>query len=57
MCLIGFTSANVLARHAVHCKVVNGRPTKIEMPKKGKNTLRFQNHKNKMKLRGLGGNH
>ena len=49
MCLMGLTSANVLARHAVHYNVVNGRPTKIEMPEKGKNTLRFQNHKNKMK--------
>lgn len=49
MCMIGFIIANVLARHAVHCNGVNGRPTKIEMPEKGNNILKFQNHKNNLK--------
>jgi len=29
---------------------VNGRPTRIEMPEEGKNTLYFQNHKKQMKM-------
>jgi len=29
---------------------VNGRPTRIEMPEEGKNTLPFQNHKKQMKM-------
>ena len=36
MCLIGFTMADILARHTIDCNGVNGRPTKIEMPERAK---------------------
>ena len=32
------------------CNGVNGRPTRIEMPEEGKNTLSFRNHHKKMKV-------
>ena len=42
-CLKGFSSEHVLRNHVEHCKGSAGRPTRIEMPEKGKNTLKFQN--------------
>ena len=42
-CLRGFSSEHVLRKHEEHCRGVAGRPTRIEMPEKGKNTLKFQN--------------
>ena len=36
ICLTGFTRADILARHSEHWNRINGRPTKIEMPKEGK---------------------
>ena len=42
-CLKGFSSEHVLRNHVEHCKSSVGRPTRIEMPEKGKNTLKFQN--------------
>ena len=42
-CLKGFSSEHVLRNHAEHCKGSAARPTRIEMPEKGKNTLKFQN--------------
>ena len=42
-CLKGFSSEHVLRNHVEHCKSSAGRPTRIEMPQKGKNTLKFQN--------------
>ena len=42
-CLKGFSSVHVLRNHVEHCKSSAGRPTRIEMPEKGKNTLKFQN--------------
>ena len=50
MCLSNFTRADLLANHQKHCNGVNGTPTRIEMPEKGKNTLTFQNHDKKMKV-------
>ena len=41
-CLKGFSSEHVLRNHAEHCKNSAGRPTRIEMPEKGKKTLKFQ---------------
>ena len=45
MCLTRFTKAHTLAEHKKYCDGVNGRPTRIETPEKGKNKLIFQNHK------------
>ena len=48
MCLIGFTTEKILTNHQKHCNGVNGTP-RIEMPAKGKNTLKFQNFHKQMK--------
>ena len=50
MCLTRFTRAEVLENHKKYCNGVNGRPTRIEMPEEGKNTLSFQNHHKQMKM-------
>ena len=49
MCLTGFTREDLLVNHKKYCNGVNGRPTRIEMPEEGKNTVTFQNHKKQMK--------
>ncbi|XP_078350774.1 uncharacterized protein LOC144635553 [Oculina patagonica] len=49
MCLTGFTRADLLENHEKHCNGMNGRPTRIEMPEEGKNTLSFQNHHKQMR--------
>ena len=50
MCLTRFTRADLLDNHKKYCNGVNGRPTRIEMPEEGKNTLSFQNHHKQMKV-------
>ena len=50
MCLTGFSRADLLENHKKYCNGVNGRPTRIEMPEEGKNTLSFRNHHKKMKV-------
>jgi len=50
MCLSHFTKANLLEDHKKYRNGVNGRPTTIEMPEEGKNTLSFQNHHKQMKM-------
>ncbi|KAL9953009.1 hypothetical protein ACROYT_G040356 [Oculina patagonica] len=50
MCLTGFTRPDLLENHEKHCNGVNGRPTRIEMPKNGENTLSFQNYQKQMKV-------
>ncbi|KAL9953875.1 hypothetical protein ACROYT_G041348 [Oculina patagonica] len=50
MCLTGFSTAHLLENHEKHCNGVNGRPTRIEMPKNGENTLSFQNYHKQMKV-------
>ena len=50
MCLTGFSRADLLENHKKYCNGVNGRPTMIEMPEEGKNTLSFQNHHKQMKV-------
>ena len=49
MCLIGFTTEEILAKRKKHCKGVYGTPTRVEMPEKGKNILKFQNFHKQMK--------
>ncbi|XP_078345452.1 uncharacterized protein LOC144630974 [Oculina patagonica] len=49
MCLTGFTRPDLLENHEKHCNGMNGRPTRIEMPEDGKNTLSFQNHHKQMR--------
>ncbi|KAL9955127.1 hypothetical protein ACROYT_G036413 [Oculina patagonica] len=50
MCLTGFTRADLLEKHEKYCNGINGKPTRIEMPEKGKNTISFQNHHKQMKV-------
>ena len=49
MCLTGFSRADLLVDHKKYCNGVNGRPTRIEMPKEGENILAFQNYHKQMK--------
>ena len=49
MCLTGFSRADLLVDHKKYCNGVNGRPTRIDMPKEGENILAFQNHHKQMK--------
>ncbi|KAL9972954.1 hypothetical protein ACROYT_G019355 [Oculina patagonica] len=49
MCLTGFTRADLLEKHEKYCNGVNGRPTRIEMPEEGKNTISFKNYHKQMK--------
>ena len=41
LCLTGFIRADLLETHKKYCNGVNGRPTRIEMPEEGKNTVTF----------------
>jgi len=50
LCLTGFSRADLLVKHKKYCNGVNGRPTRIEMPEEGENTLSFQNYKKLMKM-------
>ena len=50
MCLTGFTREDILKKHKEYCSGLNGRPTRIEMPEKGKNKVIFQNHHKQMKV-------
>ena len=47
-CLQGFTTQAVFAKHRTLCRGASSRPTRIEMPEKGKNTLQFQNYHRQM---------
>lgn len=46
-CLRGFSAEHVLHKHEENCSAAAGRPTRIEMPEKGKNILKFKNYKHK----------
>ena len=48
-CLQGFSTQAVFAKHRTLCCGASSRPTRIEMPEKGKNTLQFQNYQRQMK--------
>ena len=45
-CLRGFSAVHVLQKHKENCKSLSRRPTRVEMPENGKNTLQFENYKN-----------
>ena len=46
-CLQCFTSKDILSKHTTNCMVINDEQA-IRMPKKGDNTLRFQNFHKEM---------
>ena len=50
LCLTGFSREDFLENHKKYCNGVNGKPTRIEMPEEGKNTLSFENHHKQMKV-------
>ena len=50
LCLTGFSRQDLLKNHKKYCNGVNGKPTRIEMPEEGKNTVAFQNHHKQMKV-------
>ncbi|KAL9957899.1 hypothetical protein ACROYT_G034854 [Oculina patagonica] len=50
LCLTGFSRADLLENHEKYCNGVNGRPTRIEMPEEGNNTLYFKNYHKQMKV-------
>ena len=39
MCLTGFSKREIVEEHEKHCNGMNGRPTRIEMPKETDNHL------------------
>ena len=45
----GFSSQAVFQKHITLSRGASSRPTRIDMPEKGKNTLKFQNHQRQMK--------
>ena len=48
-CLQGFSRENVLEKHRTLCRDSASRPTRVEMPEKGNNTLQFSNFQRQMK--------
>ena len=48
-CLQGFSTQAVFQKHRILCRGASSRPTRIDMPEKGKNTLKFQNYQRQMK--------
>ena len=42
--------AALLEKHEKYCNGVNGRPTRVEMPEEGKNTLSFKNYHKHMNV-------
>ena len=50
MYLNHFTRKDLLVSHEKYCNGVNGTPTRIEMPEKGKNILSFQNFHKQIKV-------
>ena len=50
LCLTGFSRSDLLKIHEKYGNGVNGRPTRIEMPEEGKNTLPFKHHNKQMKV-------
>lgn len=49
LCLLRFRLESALHNHQEYCDGVNGRPTRIDMPEKGKNMLKFTNRQNMQK--------
>ena len=48
-CLQGYTTEGLLEKHRTLCRGAAYRPTRIDMPEKGKNTLQFTNYQKQMK--------
>ena len=48
-CLTRFSVERALKPHQEICDGVNGRPTRIDIPEKGKNTLKFENYQKQQK--------
>ena len=48
-CLQGYTTEGLLEKHRTLCKGVAYRPTRIDMPEKGKNILQLTNYQKEMK--------
>ena len=48
-CLQGFSLQTAFQKHTALCRGTSSRPTRIDMPEKGKNILKFQNHQRQMK--------
>ena len=48
-CLQGFSTQAVFQKHRTLCRGASSRPMRIDMPEKGKNTLKFQNYQRQMK--------
>ena len=48
-CLQGFRMERTFEKHSTLCRGASPRPTLIEMPEKGNNTLQFQNYQRQMK--------
>ena len=48
-CLQGYTTEGLLEKHRTLCRGAASRPTRIDMPKKGKNILQFTNYQKQMK--------
>ena len=49
-CLRGFRQERTFQKHSILCRGASKRPTRIEMPAEGKNTLQFQNYHQQMKV-------
>ena len=49
LCLSRFRLESALKNHQDYCDGVNGRPTRIDIPEKGKNMLKFENYQNQQK--------
>ena len=49
LCLTRFSVESALKTNQEFCDGVNGRPTRIDMPAKGKNTLKFEKHQKQQK--------
>jgi len=47
-CLHGYTKAELLERHKPECMGQLKRPTRTELPKEGKNKVKFKNHHKQM---------
>ena len=46
-CLHGYKRKELLERHREECKGLLKRPTRIEMPEEGENTVNFKNTRNR----------
>ena len=49
LCLTGFSREDLLENHKKYCNGLNGRPTRIDMPKEEEKIVAFQNHYKQMK--------